>query len=328
MDDRLETTIPTERISWHNNEIVFRRCGEGEAVILLHGIAGSFDTWTPVLPRLGESCHAIAPDLLGHGRSAKPRGDYSLGAYATGLRDLMEALEIASATVVGHSLGGGIAMQFAYQYPERCRRLVLVGSGGLGPEVTPILRAATLPGAELVLSLAMSRRARLWGKSALDSIRGRGLASSAGADSVLRHLLSLKDRDARRAFVATARSVIDLRGQKVDARDRLYLAAEMPTLIVWGQRDRIIPTRHGIAAHEMIPGSRLELFDKVGHFPQEEDPDRFVSVLLDFIASTEPAELSVELLRGRALEGSEPTPWEPPARPAEAVAVETRAERA
>src|SRR5687767_6499045 len=198
------TEIPTEKILWHNNEVVFRRCGEGEAVILLHGIAGSFDTWNNVLPKLGQSCYAVAPDLLGHGRSAKPRGDYSLGAYATGLRDLMEALEITSATIVGHSLGGGIAMQFAYQFPERCRRLVLVSSGGLGPEVTPILRAATLPGAEIVLSLAMSRRARLWGKSALDSVRGWGFASSIGVDSPLRHLLSLKDAAARKAFVATA----------------------------------------------------------------------------------------------------------------------------
>ena len=306
--------IPTERISWHDNEIVFRRCGRGEAVILLHGIAGSFDTWTPVLPELGRSCYAVAPDLLGHGRSAKPRGDYSLGAHATGLRDLMEALEIPSATIVGHSLGGGIAMQFAYQFPERCRRLVLVSSGGLGPEVTPILRAATLPGAELVLSLAMSRRARLWGKSALDSLRGWGLGSSPGVDSTLRHFLSLRDAAARKAFVATARSVMDLRGQRIDARDRLYLAAEMPTMIVWGKRDRIIPPAHGIAAHELIPGSRLELFDRVGHFPQEEHPARFTEVLLDFIATTEPADISVDLLRGRAMAGTIPEAWEPPTR--------------
>src|SRR5687767_15759387 len=160
------TEIPTEKISWHNNEIVFRRYGQGEAVILLHGIAGSFDTWTPVLPELGRSCYAVAPDLLGHGRSAKPRGDYSLGAYVTGLRDLMEALEIPSATIVGHSLGGGIAMQFAYQFPKRCERLVLVDSGGLGPEVTGFLRAATLPGSALVLSAITSERARRAGRAA------------------------------------------------------------------------------------------------------------------------------------------------------------------
>src|SRR5687767_15602421 len=166
--------IPAEKISWHNNEIVFRRCGSGEAVILLHGIAGSFDTWTPVLPELGRSYYTVAPDLLGHGRSAKPRGDYSLGAYATGLRDLMEALEIPSATIVGHSLGGGIAMQFAYQFPERCQRLVLVSSGGLGPEVTPLLKAATLPGSQLFISAATSDRVENAGRSVLRKLREWG----------------------------------------------------------------------------------------------------------------------------------------------------------
>jgi len=274
-------------------------------VLLVHGIAGSFDTWDPVLPALGQGCDAVAPDLLGHGRSAKPRGDYSLGAYATVLRDLLRALEIGSATVVGHSMGGGIAMQFAYQFPERCERLVLVSSGGLGPEVTALLRAATLPGADLVLSLATSDRMQRIVGSMLDPFSKMGLLRPSVAH-VAHHLASLQDPDARRAFILTARSVLDLHGQRVDARDRLYLAHQLPTMIIWGGRDRLIPVAHGTEAHQLIPGSRLEIFDEAGHFPHQEEPERFASILLDFLESTEPGRLSDDMLR------YQPTPWEAP----------------
>ena len=293
--------LPVETIEWHGNEVAFHRCGDGEPVILIHGIASSFDTWNAVLPELGKSHLAVAPDLLGHGRSSKPRGDYSLGAFATGIRDFMEALEIPSATIVGHSMGGGIAMQFAYQFPKRVRRMVLVNSGGLGPEVTPLLKAATLPGSELVIQAATSDRVENVGRSVGRKLRELGFRATPGMASVGSHFIALKDREARKAFVTTARSVMDWRGQRIDARDRLYLAAEFPTMIVWGRRDRFIPVDHGVEAHEMIPGSRLEIFDESGHFPHEHEADRFTEVLLDFIASTEPAELSVELLRERAL---------------------------
>ena len=304
--------LPSETITWHGNEIVFHRCGEGEAVILLHGIAGSFDTWNAVLPKLGEHCYAVAPDLLGHGRSAKPRGDYSLGAHATGLRDLMEALEIPAATLVGHSMGGGIAMQFAYQFPERCRRLVLVNSGGLGPEVTPLLRAATLPGADLVLQLATSERSQEFARSAWRQLKQWGVRGPRSASSVMNHFSSLEDKAARRAFVATARSVMDWRGQRIDARDRLYLAGEVPSMIVWGRRDRFIPVAHALAAHELMPGSRLEIFERAGHFPHEAEPERFADLLLEFMSATEPAQVSVGLLRSHALKNEAPAPWEPP----------------
>ena len=304
--------LPAQKIAWHDNDIVFHRCGEGEPVVLLHGIAGSFDTWNAVLPDLGRRVDAVAPDMIGHGRSAKPRGDYSLGAFATGVRDLMEALDIPSATIVGHSLGGGIAMQFAYQFPKRCRRLVLVDSGGLGPEVTPILRAATLPGSELVISMIASERAENAARAAAGWLRSAGLRLPASTGSIAAHLLSLRTKEARKAFVTTARSVMDLRGQRIDARDRLYLAAHVPTMIVWGGRDRFIPAKHGREAHTAIPGSRLEIFHRSGHFPQEDEPERFTEVLLDFIESTEPAEISVELLKEHALGHVRPEPWEPP----------------
>lgn len=302
--DAHEIDLPTERITWHGNEIAFHRCGDGEPVILIHGIASSYNTWNAVLPELGKTCTAVAPDLLGHGRSSKPRGDYSLGAFATGIRDFMEALEIPSATIVGHSMGGGIAMQFAYQFPKRCQRLVLVSSGGLGPEVTPVLKAATLPGSDVFLQIATSDRLENAGQAVGRKLRGWGFRATPGMASVGSHFIALKDREARKAFVTTARSVMDWRGQRVDARDRLYLAAEVPTMIVWGRRDRFIPVRHGMEAHELIPGSRLEIFDESGHFPHEHEAERFTELLLDFISSTDPAEVSVELLRSHALGGA------------------------
>jgi pimeloyl-ACP methyl ester carboxylesterase len=300
--DAHQIDLAIDRLSWHGNEIAYHRCGStGEPVIFIHGIASSFDTWNAVLPEIGKRHRALAPDLLGHGRSSKPRGDYSLGAFATTTRDFMEALEIPSATIVGHSMGGGIAMQFAYQFPERCRRLVLVSSGGLGPEVTPLLKAATLPGSQLFLSAATSDRVENAGRSVLRKLRQWGLRSSPGMASVGSHFIALKDAEARRAFVTTARSVMDWRGQRIDARDRLYLAAELPTLFVWGKRDRFIPVKHGIEAHELVNGSRLEIFDDSGHFPHEHEAERFAELLLDFIDTTEGAEISAELMRTHAL---------------------------
>lgn len=302
--DAHQIDLPVERITWHGNEIAFHRCGEGEPVVLIHGIASSFNTWNAVLPELGKSHLAVAPDLLGHGRSSKPRGDYSLGAFATGIRDFMEALEIPSATIVGHSMGGGIAMQFAYQFPKRVRRMVLVSSGGLGPEVTTLLKAATLPGSELFIQAATSDRIENVGRSVGKKLREWGFRATPGMASVGSHFMGLKEREARKAFVTTARSVMDWRGQRVDARDRLYLAANFPTMIVWGRRDRFIPVDHGVDAHELIPGSRLEVFDESGHFPHEHEAERFTKLLLDFIDTTEPAEQSVELLRRHALGGA------------------------
>jgi pimeloyl-ACP methyl ester carboxylesterase len=241
----------------------------------------------------------LAPDLLGHGRSAKPRGDYSLGAYAAGLRDLTVALGIKASTVVGHSLGGGIALQFAYQFPERSERLVLVSSGGLGREVHLLLRAATLPGSELVLPLISNDRVRDAG-TAVSGFLGRlGLRAGPDIAEFARGYATLADGDSRRAFLHTLRAVIDHGGQRVNASDRLYLAEDMPSLIVWGRRDPIIPVRHSGAAHRGMPGSRLEIFDSAGHFPQLGEPDRFADVLAEFVDTTEPAEADAERLRAR-----------------------------
>src|ERR1700761_2542132 len=221
---------------------------------------------------LAEHHTVVAPDLLGHGDSAKPRGDYSLGAHASGIRDLLVGLGIERASVVGHSLGGGIAMQFAYQFPERCERLVLVSSGGLGEEVHALLRAATLPGSEFVLPwLAHPRLLRV--ASVLPRGLGRlGLHTGPDLTEMARAYQSLSNAEARAAFIHTLRSVIDPTGQRINASDRLYLAARVPSMVIWGRRDRIIPVAHAQVAHEGMPDSRLEIFDNAGHFPQLDDP--------------------------------------------------------
>jgi pimeloyl-ACP methyl ester carboxylesterase len=244
----------------------------------------------------------LAPDLLGHGESAKPRGDYSLGAYASGVRDIMVALGHDRATVVGHSLGGGIAMQFAYQFPERIERLVLVNSGGLGREVHPLLRASTLPGSELVMPWLMHDRVVGAGE-ALGRMLGV-LKLQAGTDlaEVARGFASLNDAEARAAFIATMRADLDPGGQRVSAVDRLYLTEDLPSLLIWGSNDPIIPVEHGRAAHELMPGSRLELLDGVGHFPQLETPYEFSRLLADFMATTEPAALDTTTIREKLIQ--------------------------
>jgi pimeloyl-ACP methyl ester carboxylesterase len=257
-----------------------------------------------VTERLARAHRVLVPDLLGHGTSAKPRGDYSLGAFAAGLRDLMIALGEPRATVVGHSLGGGVAMQFAYQFPDRVDRLALVSSGGLGREVSLLLRAAALPGAERVLPLLTAPWLMSTATSAARALDRVGLRLGNDLAGMGEGMASLRDREAREAFVATVRAVIDTGGQRVNASDRLYLAAEVPTLLIWGDRDPMIPVAHGESAHAAMPGSRLEIFPGAGHFPFQDDPERFAAVLADFIATTEPSRMTDDrtraLLRARA----------------------------
>ena len=271
--------------------------GEGPAIVLVHGLAGSSTTWKYVMPVLAERFTVIAPDLLGHGQSAKPRGDYSLGAYASGIRDLMVALDVEKASFVGHSLGGGVAMQLAYQFPERCERLVLVCSGGLGQEVNLLLRAVSLPGSEFVLPVLLAPWFRERAEGFGAAFRKVGWRPGSTLAEVWRSYTTLTTREGQRAFIHTVRSVIDMAGQRVSARDRLYLAKAVPTLIVWGDQDRVIPVSHGHSAHEAMPGSRLEILPGAGHFLPFEQPDWFNRTLLDFLTTTEPADLGDVNLR-------------------------------
>jgi pimeloyl-ACP methyl ester carboxylesterase len=292
-----QSPFAVRQLRLHGHDVTYRMAGEGPAVVLVHGLAGSSTTWKYVMPVLAERFTVIAPDLLGHGQSAKPRGDYSLGAYASGIRDLMVALDVDRATFVGHSLGGGVAMQLAYQFPERCERLVLVASGGLGKEVNLLLRAVSLPGAEVVLPLVLAPWFRERAESVGTVLRRGGWRPGGTFAEVWRSYTTLTTREGQNAFVHTVRSVIDPAGQRVSARDRLYLAGAVPTLIVWGDQDRVIPVGHAHAAHDLMPGSRLEILEGAGHFLPFEDPVWFNRVLLDFLDTTTPAHVDSDDIR-------------------------------
>jgi pimeloyl-ACP methyl ester carboxylesterase len=298
-------------LALHDHRVAVRITGDGPVLLLIHGMAGSSLTWRHVAPALARRFTVVAPDLLGHGLSAKPRTEYSIAAHANVLRDVLAALGIERATLVGQSLGGGVAMQLAYQYPERCERLVLVSSGGLGREVSALLRGLAVPGAEHVFPLVCSPALCDAGSRIAGFLGRLGLRAGPAVEEMWRSYAALADADTRRAFFRTLGSVIDARGQSVSATDRLYLAAHVPTLLVWGARDTLIPVEHGLAAHRAIAGSRLEIFDDVGHFPHCEAPERFVEVLVDFLDHTAPTRLSLDewhrLLRGRAGEAARAT---------------------
>jgi pimeloyl-ACP methyl ester carboxylesterase len=291
-----------QHIDLHGHRVGYRMAGDGPAIVLVHGLALSSATWKYVMPHLAERFTVIAPDLMGHGDSEKPRGDYSLGAHASFIRDLTVALGVDRATFVGHSLGGGIVMQAAYQFPERCERLVLVASGGLGKEVNTLLRAVALPGSEYVLWALLQPWLRLRAETAGSWLRRLGWRPGSTLDQVWRSYTTLTSPEGQRAFVQTVRSVIDVAGQRVSARDRLYLAAHVPTLIVWGEDDRIIPVSHGHATHEAIPGSRLEVLAGAGHFLPFEEPEWFAAALVDFLETTQPAEVDADFFRKTLME--------------------------
>jgi pimeloyl-ACP methyl ester carboxylesterase len=287
-DEPMEAEL--RHVSIHGHDIAYRMEGTGPALLLLHGIAGSSRTWRDVMPLLTDRFTVIAPDLMGHGGSEKPVGDYSLGAFASGVRDLLEVLDVDRATVVGQSFGGGVAMQLAYQHPEVCDRLVLVASGGLGREVNWMLRAMALPGSEYLMPVIFPGFVRDWGDSLLRVITDRGVRLGRISEMWSAYA-SLAEAENRGAFARTLRSVIDPGGQTVSAMDRLYLASSMPTLIIWGDRDDIIPVSHAYAASEAIPGCRLVIIEGVGHFPQVEAPGQFVAALTDFVETTDAAHL-------------------------------------
>jgi pimeloyl-ACP methyl ester carboxylesterase len=282
--------------------------GEGPTIVLVHGLALSSTTWKYVMPALAEQYTVVAPDLLGHGKSGKPRGDYSLGAFASGIRDLLVALDIERATFIGHSLGGGIAMQLAYQFPERCDRLVLVASGGLGKEVNGLLRAVSLPGSEYVLPVVLTPWIRERAEWVGGLFRRLGWQPNPSLDQVWGSYTALGSRSAQQAFVHTVRSVIDISGQRVSAHDRLYLASRVPTLIVWGEEDRVIPVAHAHLTHEAIPGSRLAVLPGAGHFLPFEQPAWFTDVLLDFLDTFPPAQIEHDTFRQALLARGDEAP--------------------
>jgi pimeloyl-ACP methyl ester carboxylesterase len=279
----------TKFLELHGDRVAYREAGAGEALLLIHGMAGSSATWRAVLPQLSKKYRVVAPDLFGHGESAKPRGDYSLGAFAVSLRDLLDELGITRATVVGQSLGGGVAMQFTYQHRDHCQRLVLISSGGLGPDLSWILRILSAPGVELVLPVVAPRPVLNVGNTLGSWLTSAGIHSPrAEMAEIWSAYSSLSDGQTRQAFLRTLRSVVDYRGQAVSAVSKLHLSSGLPTLLIWGDQDRIIPVAHGYATHDALPDSRLEVLSGVGHFPHVESPTAVVEILDDFIATAAP----------------------------------------
>lgn len=283
--------MQNNQVTLHGHRINYLSAGEpGSPVLLLiHGVTSSSATWEPVIPALAEHAYVIAPDLMGHGESDKPRTDYSLGAMASILRDLLEHLEIEAVTVVGHSLGGGVAMQFSYQYSQYCERIVLVDSGGLGREVSLVLRAATLPGAEFILPIIANERVREAGTTIGRFLSILPVRPRPSVAEFARGYASLAETTTRAAFIHTLRSVVEPGGQRVSANDRLYLTEGLPTLIIWGALDTVIPVAHAYAAHQVIVGSQLEIFEQSRHFPHQDEPVRFSQVVQQFLSTTAPA---------------------------------------
>ena len=298
--------MDTQSVGIHGKQIAFRSAGEGPVLLLVHGMAGSGGQWCHVLPRLAERFTVVAPDLLGHGESDKPPSEYNLSEQANVLRDLLTALGHERATLVGQSYGGGVVMQLAYQSPQLCERVVLVSSGGLGRDVNPLLRGLSLPGAEQLFPLFCSPFLRDGIGRAAATLSGFSLRTTPTIEEIWSSYGRLADADTRRAFFRTLRAVVDHRGQSVSAADRLYLTEHIPTLIIWGSADNIIPIDHAFDTHRALPNSRLEVFDGVGHYPHCEDPEHFTATLEDFMTTTTAAEYSAsrfsKLLRDQAVE--------------------------
>jgi pimeloyl-ACP methyl ester carboxylesterase len=239
--------LQLRELTLHGQQGAYRTAGDGPVIFLIHGITSNSATWGRVLPTLARRFTVIAPDLIGHGASDKPKGDYSLGAHASTMR-------------------------------------------GLGREVNVLLRAATLPGSEFVLPLLAATRLLDLGRRAGGLLGQLGLRAGTDIEEIARGHATLSDPETRAAFVHTLRSVVEPGGQRVDAVHRMHMAGDIPLLLIWGERDSVIPIAHGRAAHELVPGSRFEVFPKSGHFPQLDEPERVIEVLGDFIDSVEPAD--------------------------------------
>jgi len=292
------TSYEVQYVTIHGHRRAFVKTGTGPVVLLLHGLGCDHTTWEPVIATLAKRYTVIAPDLLGHGLSDKPRADYSVGGYANGMRDLLTVLGIDRVTVVGHSFGGGIAMQFAYQFPERTERMLLVASGGLGPEVSSGIRAITTPGFHQLMTVLTLPGVRHAGMLGLKTLSRTDWKRTRDFDEVAQIYSSFRDPAARHAIRHVVRAVVDWRGQIVTMADRAYLTDAMPMCVIWGRDDKVIPVSHANNAAQLAPKARVEVIPNAGHFPHKDHPQRFAKILHEFIRSTQPAQYSRARWRG------------------------------
>lgn len=278
-------------VEFHRDNLRYVDVGDGPPIVLVHGLLGSHESWAGQIERLSEKHRVIAPDLFGHGFSDKPSGDYSLSSHAATIRDLLDHLQIESAPLAGHSLGGGIVMQMVYLFPDRVQSLALVSSGGLGREVSLLLKAATLPGSELVLPVLASDWVRKNAENVIGQLGRWGLPVQPGKsmEESWRSFKSVSDRDTREAFLASMRAVVGPRGQTVSAKQHFEKFESIPSLLVWGGKDRMIPASHADNIRREVPNSKVEIFSNAGHFPQLDEPDLFFRILDDFLNKGMPA---------------------------------------
>jgi pimeloyl-ACP methyl ester carboxylesterase len=271
--------------------IAYSVAGTGPPLMLIHGLGGTRHTWRHLMTALARTHTTIALDLPGHGESDAPAGNYSFGGHACAVRDLLVALGHPRASIAGHSLGGGIALQIAYQFPERTDRLVLVSSGGLGAEVTPILRAATVPGAGALVA-GLSRVPAALTRRLFELVPG--LVAPSDARLLSDGLRGLRNSRQRKTLIRTARTVIDWRGQTVTAGRLTSLLGDIPVLVAWGADDTTIPPRHHHALAERVPHAVMVEIAGAGHYPHETAADRLLSAIEGFLATTRPFRYSEE----------------------------------
>ena len=275
-------TLTSATCRLHGHDVHYVHAGDGPPLVFVHGVLGSHRIWRRLAEEMAQTHSVVAPDLFGCGDStARPAADYSLGGHAGVVRDLLDILDIDKAIIVGHSLGGGIALEFTYLFPDRVRGLVLVASGGLGSEVNVLLRAPTLPGAGWVLPVLASQFARRQGNALARGLKMVGVKGSTDVAEAWHGFEQLADSESRRAFLATIRSVVGPDGQRVSATELLPML-KVPVLLVWGDRDRMIPVAHARAAVEHLPEARLVVFERAGHFPHLDQPEMFVELIREF----------------------------------------------
>lgn len=296
------------RLATPSGAIAYTRTGSGPPLLLVHGLGGTRSTWAAIIPQLSLVFTVIAVDLPGHGDSDAPLGDYSPGAQASALRDVVVGLGFERVSLAGHSLGGGAVMQFAYQFPERTERLVLISSGGFGSEVTPLLRAATLPGAEMLISgLARVPRAVTGPVLGVLSLVPT-LMSREDAVPLADTMVTMGAKRHRRTFIRTARTVLDRHGQLMSAKGTFAALAGIPILIAWGADDRAIPPEHHRRAAQRLPNALTCELANAGHFPQETTPVPLTTAMVSFLTSSAAHAYDEDLWRSRVVLGAPAVP--------------------